>query len=505
MKQIIRILFFLGVVYGTPCVGQTFYLYNKDYCEVQRPMFFLDDAIHQRYVFGVFSICSDSSSRCRLFSTDYSGVILDSFSYSALFDSSLVLQEVLRVDTDGYLLLGFRKPIVWGNYNSGSPVIVQFDTHLSPLLEKSIAFPDTLGLWRVSICRTNHSSFVIAATITKRTVPMISYGPGILYEVSFTGDSLKQKIFSGTNQSGSLFSIIPRYDSAGYWVTSDYFSNNYPNGYLYLDTNFNYKHGLPYYYNGSMFCYCGHFPNYLEQLTPSSFIESRIDGYDSVQTHYIIKHSNTGDYISKKNMPSTNDSLDVGQYAYYNKPMTTPISGNFYVLNNTHMKDGLESFPNFIEVNKCDTSLAILWTKFIGGDRTYNPYYIYSIHNGVMILASYNNQSSAFGWQGENIYFFSIDSLGTVNSINSPPYHEEPLVDIYPNPSTGHFSCLVEDRLKNSTLHIFNSYGQWVYSKLLKHNEEVLDLDHMANGTYWFTISSHDKTLNGGKIIIDHP
>ena len=75
---------------------------------------------------------------------------------------------------------------------------------------------------------------------------------------------------------------------------------------------------------------------------------------------------------------------------------------------------------------------------------------------------------------------------------------------IYPNPSNGFLSIKIgENSSEANNFEVYDFLGKLVYSTQLSVSTQVLDLSNQAKGFYFYKLSSGNKKITSGKIIID--
>jgi PKD repeat protein len=136
------------------------------------------------------------------------------------------------------------------------------------------------------------------------------------------------------------------------------------------------------------------------------------------------------------------------------------------------------------------------------------------------------NPNYAFGQEGKAIIFFicgnvcGSDSIKTeimVEDIFKRPcdtpktflsnkekeYGIDPIIKLFPNPSTSIVTVNVTDAKDAERLELYNATGQKVYSEKLVNNNSQLMVDQYPNGMYQLKIFSSDNSLIGrGKIVV---
>ena len=74
-------------------------------------------------------------------------------------------------------------------------------------------------------------------------------------------------------------------------------------------------------------------------------------------------------------------------------------------------------------------------------------------------------------------------------------------ISIYPNPSNGQFNVTVSSLQKSSSIEIYNSIGELVYSQKVINEQNTIELTNEANGLYFVKVMSDGKIVGTKKII----
>jgi hypothetical protein len=100
------------------------------------------------------------------------------------------------------------------------------------------------------------------------------------------------------------------------------------------------------------------------------------------------------------------------------------------------------------------------------------------------------------------VTFLPTDTTGC--SPNAIPFmeNENPGLTIYPNPAAAVFTIRTSHRSEKSTLEIFNSLGELLYSEKLEIKDEHVIQPHLPPGIY-FVVLNDEKGSSIGKLVVE--
>ena len=100
------------------------------------------------------------------------------------------------------------------------------------------------------------------------------------------------------------------------------------------------------------------------------------------------------------------------------------------------------------------------------------------------------------GWIGD----MAIDDVSlTYSTVSTNTASISNNIDIYPNPSTGIFTALVD---KEYTLNVIDIVGNIVYTTTLTEGQHKTDLSGMPTGLYFFRLTSDAEVLNYRVLVV---
>lgn len=147
------------------------------------------------------------------------------------------------------------------------------------------------------------------------------------------------------------------------------------------------------------------------------------------------------------------------------------------------------NFPNWLLLNKLDSTLNIEWQRKYGGDANYYLHTVLATSDGGFIMCSGRYDHN---YQNEELdaYILKVDSDGLITNTSENEYNKEGLI-IYPNPAKDLISFKTE--LRVSRVEIYNGLGQQIltYSGLVK----SLNISQLYRGIYYVKVYTSDGTF----------
>lgn len=162
----------------------------------------------------------------------------------------------------------------------------------------------------------------------------------------------------------------------------------------------------------------------------------------------------------------------------WSKNLDSYYSNELFFGGTFHIQYGdLDGVDNWILINKVDSSLNLVWQKFIGGD---------SFHSLHALKATKDHGIAFSGFTG------ALDSLYTIigkldaegNLLTTLDFIENPTsFKLYPNPGKDVLFVDVESK-ESITLNITELNGRIVLSKALINNKNEINVHDLPNGLY---------------------
>jgi uncharacterized delta-60 repeat protein len=200
--------------------------------------------------------------------------------------------------------------------------------------------------------------------------------------------------------------------------------------------------------------------------------------------------------IARLNIDGTIDNtFNPGTGAYYNDNIirTTSIQSNgkiiiggeFTFFNNTARNNIARLHSN-----------GVLDSAFNPGTGANNPIYSTSIQSDGKIIIG-----GVFSHYNDNIR----NRIARINSgsLLGTTFFEKNGFVIYPNPSKGVFKINTNDLSVAKNITIYSILGQFVLSRDITANENIIDISNQPKGVYLYNILSENNEVTSGKLILD--
>jgi len=88
-------------------------------------------------------------------------------------------------------------------------------------------------------------------------------------------------------------------------------------------------------------------------------------------------------------------------------------------------------------------------------------------------------------------------------TINTKEKTNDAIIKIFPNPSNGIFSVLINKVSSTINVEIFNMLGKSVFAKQVDTETSEIDLSKQTKGIYFYQIKSEKEIIHSGKIVIE--
>ncbi len=226
---------------------------------------------------------------------------------------------------------------------------------------------------------------------------------------------------------------------------------------------------------------------------------------------FIVKYSPSSNVLWAKSAGGTNDDggegiiTDTGGNAYVTGGFRSPTLtfGSNTLTNTDNTGNTYDVF-----VVKYDPAGNVLWVKSAGGNKWDVAWGISIDGSGnVYITGDFFSVSSSFGSNTltntdnsgatDDIFVAKLGATTGIKEENIPGN-----VFVYPNPSSGIFHF--KTNIQKGIMKIYNTLGQEIFS-ILNLNPQILnkvDLSGQASGIYFYQITSEEKQIATGKLII---
>lgn len=495
----LKLLLFL-LLFSSVTNAQKFYLYSLNDSAKNAPgLIFIYDSINGRYHF--FTSHSDKE---RLFQqqnyvvTDIDGSILKMRTEYFKSDTAYLHRNAFMVTPNNFLYVGIK--VKNGSYRT--MYIRNMDSNLAIISEKSISFADTTKKFVTFLSTiTAKNTLLVAGTVKSDT--SVNYKM-FLHELSTSGDSLRYGEFGTMPDTfGFCYHVVERVDTAGYIMVNDYDVSN--KAMYYVDTNFVLQRKSENKFINNVMLNTNGWVSIFVSLLNGSFVQSCRASYKNKHWHYLLKYRDDMTYVNYAVPPSETDTAaDFGHMQAYTVPLAYSPQGGIYTLEGTRTDgNGYLNFNNnYALVCRFDTSLNLLWSRFLGGDGyNYIPISIFSAENGsCMVLCARRNLDTLAPVLHES-FIFKFDTLGTVTSVVNVTNPNIFSVIVFPNPSSSVFTFWVNNTQQQASLSIYEMNGKLLFSQVLANGSNSCNLSSYQNGHYLYTIINNKGEKLSGKIV----
>lgn len=498
--QLKTIIYLLGLALGSFCNAQSQVFYNK---QTLKNSFFniVEQTNSSNYIItnnsqGSFNNYAFYNSACQLLKINSLGNLTDSLT---LDTNVWVNSGIVPIGNFYYLFTSEVK--YYGSYNYASlQVMLKYDANFNLILKKRI---DSLYNHSVTfskvLSKNNRVYMVYSTTPTDSTIRLykFDYNLNTLATATLTGDLL----YDAESFENGLLLCGVKFPQA---------TSVTPNQVAELDTLFNVVSrfnvdSLTFLSNcGQTITSKGTVVN-LSALGNNKYL---ISGYDAVVScqpngpsqfktlFSIIKNNNRVLQTHIVAKPGFENLLTVnGQTSSrrFNSAYTVGYVGNASLINipsNAH---------TFLSINKIDTSGALVWTKYFGGDMYYFPVSVYASKDSGAIICGLRydsvapkrvNVGEAFVLKVDkngNQLFVGIKENGRINT----HYHK-----CYPNPANNSIQFDVPFQT-NMEVIIYDLFGRQQLCVKDYTNLSPLTISELGPGTYSYRIKTTTGVFSG--------
>ncbi len=157
----------------------------------------------------------------------------------------------------------------------------------------------------------------------------------------------------------------------------------------------------------------------------------------------------------------------------------------------------------YFNLNKIDSTGAVLWQKYYGGDDYYFLYSILATQDGGCLMIGTINDSAADANNKRmtDIYLIKVGPDGLLVSANETMHLPEAAYKVFPNPATTTFTIQGSYALP-AVLELYDMMGRQVYRQPVTSNRQQVDVSQLAGGLYVYRLVSDGKVARG-KIILE--
>ena len=208
-----------------------------------------------------------------------------------------------------------------------------------------------------------------------------------------------------------------------------------------------------------------------------------LDDYlDSLKTSVFGKDDMINDY------PALYRSLDfISENSIYFGATTNMINPPGLIYNNT-----------WFMLNKTNSDLNPLWTKWYGGNAYYEMSCILATNDGGCMMAG-NKIDLNTNNLIRNIYLLKVDENGTFTGMDYFQLKPEQLISIYPNP--GNIVLIVKSGFNDAVFLLIDITGKIILKEKIQNNSNSFNISHLSKGMYFYRIYNDKGLFDSGKWI----
>lgn len=234
-------------------------------------------------------------------------------------------------------------------------------------------------------------------------------------------------------------------------------------------------------------------------------ITGAIDDGTGVWDAHIVKTDSSGNMQWNKTFRSSSD--------YESLNVIKQLADSTYILaGSTYLNSSVE-FEGWLM--KIESNGDSIWSKTYGGPIDL-PDYFYGLDltddGGIVACGQYNRIGSPY----QNLWLVKTDCMGNdsiwdsvncslITSMNIDTFKNENIVKIYPNPfsSSATIEIATESKIKYDFI-LYDQLGRQM-KKIMNITEKriIIEKDNLNSGMYFYKISSSEKIIGTGKILID--
>lgn len=160
-----------------------------------------------------------------------------------------------------------------------------------------------------------------------------------------------------------------------------------------------------------------------------------------------------------------------------------------------HLQFLIGQQPSWFYITKLNDTLGVEYEKYIGGDDYYWLYSVTAAADGGVLLAGTRQEVGLTLFQRDAL-FIKLDSSGCLT--RSPENIDLNITEaiVYPNP--GSSSIHIRTALHGCLFKLYDARGLLILSKKLQERISTIHTDHLNPGTYFYTVTSNNKTITSG-------
>ncbi len=426
-------------------------------------------------------------------------------------DSSVCIKKLYVLPNQNLLALGVCGGDTVSKYDS--LCFIELNNSLQVLNIKKYPLPlihSSPGNWvlNFNIVHTLQNTYLYVLTFNKPSGGYVSLASNYFCELDMEGNLLREKSYNSlANPSKKWFvSALQNPNNRNINIATRYF---HPDGVLY---SYMFK------YNYTTF-----------QLIDSTIIESGVpeihpNSEIKVLSNYSYLTTHTPYYsipIAKRTLKK--DSLLNQKFLQYLTPETVLTEKNYVIpihksidfINPNKIFVGvncilgpayyyIKGVKSFMGCALLDSSLNIKWSRYIGGELSYQVISILATKDGgALLLGSFdkNLDTSKVTINFLDALMIKIGPNGEVLNTNELPKGIQVLNYLVGNNPVQN-NLQITGYSPNTTIHLVNSLGQVVLQQPITEQHTQLNLSHLSAGVYFYRFSSPSGfILQSGKLV----
>jgi hypothetical protein len=116
----------------------------------------------------------------------------------------------------------------------------------------------------------------------------------------------------------------------------------------------------------------------------------------------------------------------------------------------------------------------------------------------VTTVYSISVTNSVAGCSGNNSFTVTVLPCVGVGELT-----KEVMLTIAPNPSCGKFSVNMKGEIEKATMKVFDNTGREVFKQIIAKGKNDIDVQYLAKGMYYYTLSQNKQPFANGKLVIE--
>ncbi len=434
------------------------------------------------------------------------GDLIDTYSLPELEDSDISFAGSSLLINDTLFFIGLRR-----YYDNNNAVLMKFDLDLNLIDSTEIFLSDTLQLDGFSGFEYINDNLYILASCGHFN------SPGF-----FSG--LNGILFYKTDKSFQNTTYTYHIDSNEFVFPYD-FTHTMNNELIVTCLDWKYNINV----NPRSFIQFGSFNTNLIPISSSEISNNDLWSHTDIERYqdslflvsgsqFVANATDPYDYNEDLAVYKINSALEILDSVFITHPYNIDTldntcskcldyydDDNIYFASNKNIETifYLTNHPSWIRLVKLDADLNIIWEKFYGGDRVNIIKGIKATPDGgCIMLCDFYDYEAYPDFFKTDLRIIKVDSDGLVTGIPEEGGLVIKSLLLYPNPSSGHVS--IETALRDYSIQFFDGGGRLVWTSSKLSGNQEMDLSHLANGIYLYTVVDDDgRKLDDGKLVME--